>query len=166
MRLVVNIAFALAVSAALLYAFWRWFGAFGLVFAMPVISILAMPIVEILTGFPSFARRLALRRVEGRYFEFRGRAIDIHIDADARCWVSTADARKIVALPADPVLCRLAPLHCAELGEPRLWRITPEGLAELLARSSDAEVTKFCRWLEVDVARPARNKLERMAAAR
>lgn len=161
MRLVIHIAFGLAVSAALLYAFWRWFGAFGLVFAMPVIGIFSLPIVEIITGLPSFATRLALRRVEGRYFEFRGRAMDIHIDADARCWVSTADVRKIAPLPADAVLCRLAPVHCRELGDPMLWRITPEGVAQLLAKSAVAQVTKFCHWLEVDVARPSRNKLGR-----
>ena len=45
---------------------------------------------------------LAAERVRGfvlqdacRYYEFRGRAMDIHIDADARCWVATADARKV-----------------------------------------------------------------------
>ena len=32
---------------------------------------------------------VALRRVAGRYYEFRGRSMDIHIDADATCWVSS-----------------------------------------------------------------------------
>jgi hypothetical protein len=162
MKLVVNIAFGVAVSAAILYAFWHWFGVFGLVYGMPVIGVLGWPLVEVMTGFPRLARHLALRKVAGRYFEFRGRAIDIHIDADARCWVSTADARKIVvSLPAEAVLQRLAPLQCRVAGEPMQWRITTEGLAAVLARSTDAEVVKFCHWLETGVARPARNRLER-----
>ena len=158
MKSAVNLAFAGALCAAVLAGAWHLWGAFGLVYTMPVLAILAMPLVEILAGLPRLARRIALRKLAGRYFEFRGRAMDIHIDADARCWVSTADARKIAALPADAVLSRLAPLECGRLGDPVRWRITTEGLAQVLARSSDPDVTKFCHWLEVDVARPARNR--------
>ena len=157
-RPAVNLALAGALCAAVLAAGWHWWGAFGLVYTMPVLGILALPLVELLAGLPRLAKRIALRKVAGRYFEFRGRAMDIHIDADARCWVSTADARKIAALPADAVLSRLVPLECGRLGNPVRWRITTEGLAQVLARSSDPDVTKFCHWLEVDVARPARNR--------
>jgi hypothetical protein len=166
MRLAVDIAFCVAFAAGVLYFGWHWFGAVGLVYAMPVLGIFAKMIVEFLAWFPRFAARQALRKFEGRYFEFRGRRMDIHIDDDARCWVSTADARKIVALPADAVVNRVVPLHCRELGDPLQWRITPEGLAQFLARSTDAEVTRFCHWLEVDVARPARNRRARGMALR
>lgn len=158
MRLLATIAVGVVFCAALLFAFWRWFGAFGLVYAMPVLAILGRPLVEIAAALPRLATSIALRKVEGRYFEFRGRSMDIHIDADARCWVSTADARKIAALPADAVLARVAPLQCGELGDPPLWRITVEGLGQVLAKSSDPDVTKFRHWLEKDVARPARNR--------
>ena len=158
MRLLVNIALGVAFCAGFLYTFWHWFGALGLVYAMPILAVLARPLVEILASLPRLAAWIALRKVEGRYFEFRGRSMDIHIDADARCWVSTADARKIAALPADAVLARVAPLQCGELGDPLLWRITIEGLAQVLAKSSDPDVTKFRHWLEKDVARPARNR--------
>ena len=159
MRLAINIALGIAVCAAVLVAFWRLFGAFGLVYAMPVLAILAKSIVELVAAFPRLARRIALRQVAGRYYEFRGRSMDIHVDADARCWVSTADARKVAALPADAVLARLAPLECRQLGDPVQWRMTTAGLAQVLAKSSDADVAKFCNWLEKDVARPARNRL-------
>ena len=162
MRLVVNIAFGIAVSAAVLYAFWHWFGALGLVYGMPVLGVLGWPLVDIMTGFPRLARHVALRKVAGRYYEFRGRSIDIHVDAEARCWVSTADARKlVVSLPTDAVLQRVAPLQCRVIGEPMQWRITTEGLSAVLARSTDADVRKFCHWLETGVAQPARNRLER-----
>ena len=159
MKLAVNIAFGVAVSVAVLYAFWHWFGAFGLVYAMPVLGILGKPLVDIVTGLPRLAQRLAMRRFEGRYYEFRGRSMDIHIDADARCWVSTADARKIAALPTDAVLKRMAPLECRQLGDPVQWRMTTAGLAQVLAKSSDPDVAKFRDWLEKQVARPARNRL-------
>jgi hypothetical protein len=158
MRLLGNLVFAVAVSACVLYAAYDVFGARGLAVGMPVLALLARPLVDIVGGFPRFAARLAMRRYAGRYFEFRGRSMDIHIDADARCWVSTADARKIVALPIDAVLSRLAPLDCRELGDPPKWRITTDGLTQALTGSTNPEVGKFCHWLEVDVARPARNR--------
>ena len=159
MKWIVNLAFGVAVSAALLYMFWRSFGPFGLVYAMPVLAILGKPLVEIGASLPRLAARIAMRKFEGRYYEFRGRSMDIHIDADARCWVSTADARKIAALPTDAVLKRMAPLECRQLGDPVQWRMTTAGLAQVLAKSSDPDVAKFRDWLEKQVARPARNRL-------
>ena len=158
MRLLARILFFAAVCAGVLYVAYERFGARGLAVCMPVLALLARPLVDIVGGFPRFAARRAMRRYEGRYFEFRGRAMDIHIDADARCWLSTADARKIVALPIDEVLSRLAPLDCRELGDPLKWRITTDGLAQALAGSTNPDVGKFCHWLEVQVARPARNR--------
>ena len=158
MRLVVDIAFGVVVSTLVMVLGWHWFGARGLVCTAPVLCLLAPSLVELYTGLPRVAHQLALREIEGRYFEFRGRSMGIHIDDDARCWVSTADVRKVAALPVDAVLSRMAPLDCRQLGEPLQWRITSEALTQLLAKSSDPEVAKFCRWLEVDVARPARNR--------
>ena len=166
MRPALSLAVGVALCAAVLYGFWRWQGALGLVYAAPVTAVLARPLVDLVTGFPRLATRLALRRYEGRHYAFRERRMDIHIDDDAVCWVRTDDARKIVALPADAVLSRLLPHACREGGDPLAWRITTDGLAEVLAKSSDAEVTKFRDWLERDVARPARNKLARGMALR
>jgi hypothetical protein len=165
-KLALNIAFGLAVSAAVLYGAWRVAGPFGLVLTAPVLAILARPIVDIVTGYPRFVARLALRRYEGRYYAYRGRHMDIHIDAEARCWIATQDVRKITALPADAVLCRLLPADCRELGEPASWRITTEGAAQVLAKSSDPEVARFRAWLERDVALPARKRRERGMALR
>ena len=154
----VDIVFVGVVCAGVLGLAWRVAGPLGLVLTMPVMALAAPALVELMSRFPRFVRHLALRHYDGRYFEFRGRAIDILVDADAACWVSTADARKITPLPADAVLQRLVPTQCGEVGDPPRWRITTTGLAEVLARSADPVVAKFCRWLEVDVARPARNR--------
>jgi hypothetical protein len=102
-----------------------------------------------------------MRRYEGRYYEFRGRRMDIHVDADAVCWIATEDVRKIAALPADPVLCRVAPGGCRELGDPAMWRLSTDGATRVLAKSSDPEVAKFLTWLDREVALPARNRRER-----
>ncbi len=158
----VNLAFGIAVSTAVLYGFWHWCGPFGLVYGMPVLAILAMPTLDLLAAFPGFVGRMALRRYDGRYYAFRGRHVDIDIDARATCWVSTADARKILpSLPAEAVLQRVEPGQVQETGSPRMWRITPDALARVLARSGDAEALKFRLWLETEVQDPARRRRER-----
>ncbi len=168
MKTFVNIAFAAAVSLAVLYALWHWFGAFGLVFGMPVLALFAMPLVDMVAGYPRFVSRFVMRKVEGRYFEYRGMSLDIVIDGAAACWISTADVRKLVpGLPAEPVLSRLYPGQVKESGDPRQWRIGVQALTQFLAKSTDADMTKFANWLDKDVARPAKNRLARgMAPSR
>ena len=162
MKTFVDIAFAAVVSLAVLYAMWNWFGPIGLAFGMPVLALFAIPLVDIVASYPRFVSRLVLRKVEGRYVEYRGMSLDIVTDAAATCWVSTADVRKLVpGLPAEPVLSRLYPGQVKESGDPRQWRIGVEALALFLARSTDPDMTKFANWLDKDVARPARNRLAR-----
>jgi hypothetical protein len=160
-KLAIDIAFGAALSLAVLYGGWHWFGPFGLVFGAPILAIFGRPLVEIMTSMPRQIRHLALRGQAGRYYEFRGRSMDIHIDADARCWVATDDVRKIAALPAEAVLQRLVRGECRELGDPVAWRISSEGAAQVLGKSSDPEVAKFLAWLDREVALPARNRLAR-----
>ena len=168
MKTLLNIAFGAAVSLAVLYGLWHWFGPFGLVFGMPVLGIFAFPLVDIVTGYPRFVSRLVMRKVEGRYFAWRGMSLDIAIDERAMCWVSISDVRKVVpALPTEPVLVRLFSGQVKESGDPRQWRITIHALGLFLSKSTDADLAKFAAWLENDVARPARNRLARgMAASR
>jgi len=160
-KLAVDIAFAAALSAAVLYGGWHWFGPFGLVFGAPILALFGRPLVEILASLPRHARHLALRGQAGRYHEFRGRSMDVHVDADAHCWIATADVRKITALPAEAVLLRLVPGQCRELGHPAMWRISSDGVMQVLGKSTDPEVTKFLTWLDREVAQPARNRRAR-----
>ncbi len=162
MKTFMNMAFGVSVSAGVLYIFFQYFGPFGLVYGMPVLAICAMPMVDLIAGFPRLAARIAMRRYEGRYYAFRGRHVDIDIDSRATCWVSTADVRKMIpSLPSEAVLMRLHPGLVKETGDPLLWRIAPEALKQVLAKSSDADVGKFLNWLETEVAMPARKRLER-----
>ena len=161
MNPVLRLTLGAAALAAVTYGAWRAFGAFGALAGSVLFGLLAKSLIDVVAGYPRFVSRIVMRKVEGRYFEYRGMSLDIHIDAQALCWISTHDLRKLVALPADPVLQRLVPLQCGELGDPSQWRITVEGLAQVLAKSREPDVTKLCRWLEVDVARPARKRRER-----
>jgi hypothetical protein len=168
MKTLLHIALGAAVSAAVLYALWLAFGPRGLVFGMPVLGIFAVPLVDLLAGYPRFVSRIVMRKVEGRYVEYRGMSLDIDIDERAVCWISTSDVRKLVpGLPAEPVLLCLYAGQVKQSGDPRQWRITLPALSLLLAKSTDPDNTRFAAWLEKDIARPARNRLERgMAPSR
>jgi len=145
---------------------YRIGGARGLVFVCPLLALLGKPLLDVLGGYPRFVTRIVMRKFEGRYYEFRGRSMDIEIDDQARCWISTADVRKLTPLPADAVLSRLYPGECRESGDPMRQRITTDALMQFFAKATDADISRFSHWLAVHVTRPARNKLERRLLGR
>ena len=77
-------------------------------------------------------------------------------------WLKTADVRKVIqALPSDPVLERLFPAGLRSMPGPgpaagSTMRISAEALADYLAKSTDPDSLRFKRWLEREVAVPAR----------
>ncbi|MEP6504584.1 MAG: hypothetical protein ABJD97_14695 [Betaproteobacteria bacterium] len=161
MNVLVHLALGGA-AAAVMYGAFRLLGPVGLAYTAPVLGLaFAKPIVELLAAYPRLVTRFVLRKVDGRYFEYRGASLDIHIDERAICWISTADLRKIVALPADPVLRRLYPLQCRELGKPVEWRLGGEALIEFLGKSTETDMTKFSHWIDRNVVTPARNRRKR-----
>ncbi len=162
MKILVRLVGGTAAAAALMYLAYRWLGPVGLAYSAPLLGIaLARPIVEMLAAYPGLVSRIVLRKVDGRYFAYRGASLDIHIDDRATCWISTADLRKIVALPADPVLKKRYPLQCRELGVPVQWRLGGSALQEFLGRSTEPDMAKFGQWVDRDVITPARNKRAR-----
>jgi hypothetical protein len=162
MNVFVRLVLGGGAAAAAMAGAWKWLGPAGLVYSAPLLGLaLGKPIVDLLAAYPSLVSRIVLRKVDGRYFEYRGTSLDIHIDERAACWISTADLRKIVALPVDPVLRTRYPLQCRALGDPVEWRLGGEALTEFLARSTDSDMTKFSHWVDKNVITPARNKRNR-----
>jgi hypothetical protein len=162
LKILLRLFFGVTVAAAIAWPLYRLLGAVALAWCAPLLGVaLARPLVEILSGVPRFYSGIVLRKVNGRYFEYRGSSLDIHVDERATCWISTADLRKIVALPADPVLRKRYPLQCRELGEPIEWRLGAEALIEFLGKSTEPDTTKFSHWVDKTVITPARNKRTR-----
>ncbi len=139
MKTAVDIAFGAAVSLAVLYGLWNWFGAFGLVFGAPVLAVFAVPLVDVVTGYPRLVSRLVMRKVEGRYFAYRGMSLDIDIDEHAACWISTADVRKLVPATAlvAPAAPRISPAARSGSGRPATLRRAP-GLVRASAAAATA----------------------------
>lgn len=159
MKPVIDLLVRTGLAIAVMSLIYRTYGLRAFVTCSPLVGVmLARPLLD---AFAEVWRRLsglALRRVQGRYVEWRGRPVDIQIDELGACWIGTADVRQFVALPSDTVLRRLCPDRCSKLGDPPIWRIRHDALAELLAKATRPETTKFVHWLEKAVAEPARKR--------
>ena len=162
MKLFLRIVVGVAAVAAITWPLYRLLGPVALVWCSPLLGMaLARPLVEMISGMPRVFAGIAMRKVHGRHVEYRGASLDVHIDERATCWISTADLRKIVALPADPVLKKRFPQQCRELGDPVQWRLGGEAVVEFVGKSSELDTKKFCHWLERNVLVPARNERAR-----
>jgi hypothetical protein len=118
---------------------------------------LAGPLVDLAGDLNRGVRTLALRDIEGRHVEYRGRPLDVTEDDSGHRWIATAGVRRIVpGLPADAVLARLAPGALVRDDRRSGHRVEAEALVALLARTGDAETHRFVRWVERDIVQPAR----------
>jgi hypothetical protein len=149
---------ALAVPVTWLYT-RMWSTAFT--YSAPIVAgLLARPVLELAGRTPRALRHAALQGVAGRHYAYRGRSVDVHEDERHVRWLSISDVRRCVpGLPDAAVLRRLNPSACADTGpRTREGRITADALAATLGKTTDARTGHFLKWLERDVARPARHR--------
>ncbi len=165
MSLLLSLVLRLAACSAVAWLAWRWLGTAGLVYSGPLFGLaLARPLVDALGAWWRTTRRLAYGDLQGRHYAHRGTPIDVLEDADHVRWLSTADLRRVLpGLPADAVLGRLWPAGLqtvAGRGRTRggVPRISAEALAAYLAKSTEPDSLRLRRWLEREVAFPARRR--------
>lgn len=154
LRLMLRAAVCLAVALAA----WAWAGPWGLAPAIALAGAwLAGPLVDLAADTHRGAKALALRDIEGRHVEYRGRPLDVTEDDSGHRWVATAGLRRIVpGLPADAVLARIAPGALMRGDRRSGHRLEAEALLAVLARSGDAETHRFVRWVDREIVQPAR----------
>lgn len=153
-----QIALRLGVCALLALALWWWFGTWAMVLVVPLAGVwLARPLLDLASDLKHGVKAQALRAIQGRHVEYRGHPLDVLQDDAGHRWIATEGLRRIVpGLPSDTVLARLAPgkLEPARRAAPA--RLEVEALLEVLARATDADTHRFVRWVERDIALPAR----------
>lgn len=126
--------------------------------SIAIAALFSRPLLDLLFDLPWAMRQFDLRHLAGRHYAYRGRAVDVHEDERHVRWLSIGDVRRIVTgLPASDVLSRVHATGRVEIGPATPeGRISAEALADVLARTSDPETARFLKWLERDVAAPAR----------
>jgi hypothetical protein len=139
--------------AAAAYGSWHALGPFGLVITAPLAGLLfARPVMELFIDTQAKARELALRDVQGRYFQHRGHSVDVAEDGDGQRWLLTSDVRKVVpGLPRDDVLQRLYAGRAGQLPDFHGVRIRADALLHDLRKATEPATIRFKVWIERDV---------------
>jgi hypothetical protein len=120
---------------------------------------LARPIVELASDVRHAYRREHWRDLEGRHCVFRGVPVSMLEDADHRRWIRMADVRTIVGFTASDATLKVTyPDGCRALGRPASLHLSDEALVAHLAKERAPIAAKFHRWLEREIAFPARRQ--------
>ena len=167
LRVLLKIALRLVLCALVIGVLWWKIGVTALVLCSPLIAIaLAKPILELLSDLRHAGRALQYRDVEGRYYAYKGLALDVIDDEADHRWVRIDDLRRVIdKLPAAGVLERTYPDGCRAFGQPPAAYLKDTALVAYLAKATAPETLKFRRWVEQVIADPARRLRERRTPA-
>jgi hypothetical protein len=152
-------------ACALLF-WWVW-RTFGLATAIPVAVLfgvaLARPLLDLVEAIGGQMQRAHWRDVEGRHYAYRGREVAVVEDDERRRWLRLADVRSIVGFTAsDGALASSYPGAVRQLGRPPLPHIRVDALLAHLDKERSPQATRLRRWVEREVAFPARRGRERL----
>jgi hypothetical protein len=147
--------------------FWWVWRTFGLATAMPVVALfgvaLARPLLDLGEALGRQMRSAHWRDVEGRHFAYRGRTVAVVEDDEHRRWLRLADVRAIVGFTAsDGALAGSYPGAVQQIGRPPLPYIRDDALLAHLDKERLPEAARLRRWVERQVAFPARRERERL----
>ncbi len=161
----ISLGSRLVLASAALALGWEFMGLTGVVLCSPVAgACLARPIFEQLTSLYAGTRAAAYRKLQGRYYAFRGVPLDIVEDVRGQRWLRTAEVRNLIAsFPRDGVLRHVCPEGLRpeqDTDRPGL-RIRADTLDHLLAASRQLATLKFRNWLQREVIFPAHRGRER-----
>ena len=156
-RLLLRVAIRTTACGLATYLTWRTLGTVALVVCAPLFGVaLAGPILDIVAGVGTAARRAALARVEGRHYAHRGIPIDIIEDESRLRWVRLDDVRHVIAgFPRDAAIRQLFPDGYRVDDESKFHRISADALLSYLQKSTDPASLRFKHWLAREVIYPA-----------
>lgn len=152
-----NIALRVALVGAVLTASYSLLGPIGALVASPIPAlVLVRPVLQLLAASARETKRLALRRLEGVYYSFRGVPVAVLEDDDQNRWVSLRDARKVLqSLPRDQVIRKLASSGVQQ-GEGAAGNfVQVDDLIAILGKAQATQAVKFKAWLQRDVYFPS-----------
>lgn len=157
MKPLLALSLRLATCVCIAWLLWRWLGATGLAVSAPVFGVLlARPVLNGLEGSHWLAKALALRKINGRYFSFKGMAVDIEEDTGGHRWLQISDVRKVIPhLPHDRTLQALYGEGVRPFGGSGVLRIQAETLLKHLDQARDPLSLRFKVWLQRAVVHPA-----------
>jgi hypothetical protein len=128
--------------------------------------LLARPLVELASETRHALRAQAWKPVEGRYWAFHGKPVQVLEDEDHRRWILASDVRSIVGFTASNGALALSyPNGFRSMGSPAAAYFSDEALLAHLAKEKSAKALRFRHWVEKEIAFPARRLRQRYGVA-
>jgi hypothetical protein len=162
-QVLVRIAVRLALCAACSWLVWRTMGLTAMVTTAPLYGIaMARPLMDLASDLRHAAKAHILRKVQGRYYAFRGIPVQVIEDEDCRRWLRAADVRRAGATTAtDGALALTYAEGWRLMGHPPEPHIVDDALLTHLKKDSSPQVLRFRHWVEREIVFPARAKAAR-----
>ncbi len=159
-----RLAWRLAACAAAAWAVWRFSGLIAMLMLAPLAGLaLARPLLDLAGDLRRLAHARIWRTLEGRHFAFRGIPVQVLEDAQHRRWVRAADVRRILGPTAsDGAFALSYPDGWCVLGQPPQPHFSDAALLAHLAKQRSPEALRLRRWVEREIAYPARRVRERL----
>ena len=125
--------------------------------------LLAGPLLDLVGDLRRQMRQAVWGPVEGRHFAYRGTPVQVREDVEHRRWIRVADLRRVVGFTSsDATLALTYPAQWhLDAADGSAW-LEAEAALVHLGREPGAAAHRFARWLEQEVAWPARRQRERL----
>jgi hypothetical protein len=157
-------AIRLALAAAILWAVFHYIGLIPMVIATPIAgALLAKPLLEAGGNWFHWARKQPYAEWHGRYYEFAGTQIRM-FEVGKELWVLDADLLRVIGEEPSLMLESIYDVHqYDDIPDTRLKAFSPEGAEKVLAASTHHEAKRMLLWLQREVYKPHRRKLDIVA---
>ena len=141
----------LALSAAILWAVYRYMGMIPFVLAVPIAGVLlSKPIIEAGGAWFNWAKRQPYAEWQGNYYEFAGSQIRI-IEVGRELWVVDADLLRVIGEKPSLMLESLYDNHDYDtIGDTQFRGFSPAGAEKVLRKSEHVESKRMLMWLQRD----------------
>jgi hypothetical protein len=159
-----QVALRVLLCAAVSWAVWRVGGMVAMVCTAPLYGVaLARPLLDLVSELRYLMRVAVWRPLEGHHFAYRGRSVQVLEDDDHGRWVRVADVRAVIGHTAsDGALALSYPGGWRQMGRPTEPHLSDDALLAHLAKHGSAEAVRFRRWVEREIAFPARRVRARL----
>ena len=160
-RIVLMFAVRLALSAAILWAVFRYMGMIPFVLSIPIAGVLlAKPIIEAGGSWLHWAKKQPYAEWHGNYYEFAGTQIRL-FEGGRELWVVDEDLLRVIGEKPTLMLESLYDAHEYDLiPGTKLHGFSPSGAEKMLLNSKHFESKRMLLWLQREVYKVHRRKQE------
>lgn len=119
--------------------------------------LLARPLLDFASDLRQALRSAVWAPLAGRHWVYRGTPVEVLLDDRHGRWLRASDLRRIAGTTAsDGALALSYPGGCRRIGRPPQCHLRDDAVLLHLAKERSPEALRFARWVEREIAFPAR----------